>query len=97
MSTPAPAAGRLLAGLRTATDALSAGDVSTAASALAEVEAICVAAAASKQTLPAAELRQCRDLYAACVAAAERTSAGLLTSLLQSARTRTATDAYRAG
>jgi hypothetical protein len=47
MSTPAPAAGRLLAGLRTATDALSAGDVSTAASALAEVEAICVASAAT--------------------------------------------------
>jgi hypothetical protein len=97
MATEAPVSDRLLAGLRTATAALSAGDVAAAAAALAEVEAICAAASAKKETLPAAELGQCRELYAACVAAAERTSAGLLTSLLQSARTRTATDAYRGG
>jgi hypothetical protein len=88
---------QLLDGLRAATAALTANDLPAAAEALAGVEAICLAATAEKRTLPSAQLAQCRELYVACLAAAERSSAGLLTSLLQSARTRTATDAYRNG
>ena len=85
----------IVSGLEQAARALEAGDAETAAVALAAVEAACAEASANKEQLTPEELSVAGPLYEHCRQAAAQAGDGLLASLLQSAKLRSASHAYK--
>jgi hypothetical protein len=81
--------------LEEAVQALDAGDTETAALALEAVAAACEAAGAKGEKLTPEELTRASELYARCQRGAAEAGDGLVASLLQSARLRSASHAYK--
>ena len=86
---------KIVAGLEEAVRALDAGDTDTAARALEAVSQACDTASAQTERLTPAELSRASELYTRCQQAAQVTGDGLVASLLQSAKLRSASNAYK--
>ena len=85
----------IVRGLEAAALALDAGDAVAAAEALAAVEVACAEARDSGEQLTREELEQAGAYYARCQTGAKSAGEGLVASLLQSARLRSASNAYK--
>src|SRR5688572_8195134 len=85
----------IVRGLEAAALALDAGDAEAAAEALEAVSAACDEANASGEQLTPEELARAAPLHARCLQAAEQAGNGLVASLLQSAKLRSASHAYK--
>jgi hypothetical protein len=85
----------IVSGLEQAVHALEAGDTETAALALEAVSAACALAGTQGEQLTRDELTLAAELYARCQGSAARAGDGLLASLLESAKLRSASHAYK--
>src|SRR5688500_8686267 len=85
----------IVSGLEAAAHALDAGDTEAAAIALEAVSAAGEQAQASGERLTPEELGKAGPLHAHCLRAAEQAGDGLLASMLQSAKLRSASHAYK--
>lgn len=94
-TTPSRLGPEIVRGFERAAQAFADGQTEQAALELEAVAKLCDAAQERGEQLTAEELRQASELHARCRQAASSTGDGLLTSMLESARMRSASNAYK--
>lgn len=85
----------IVSGLQAALQAFEAGDTDGAAQAMEIVSTACALAGAQGEQLTREELTTASELYARCQRGAAQVGDGLVASLLQSAKLRSASNAYK--
>jgi hypothetical protein len=94
-SSPERQGPTIVTSLEEAVRALDAGDTEAAALALEAVSAACAVATAQGEQLTRDELTRAGELYARCQRGAAHAGEGLVASLLESAKLRSASNAYK--